>query len=78
MMNNKTIGGVVKFLVRSTTISASFTFQNYIGQLKQKPPESCQKDAKKFNIYQELYKLATAGLGSRGVGGGGGGDGEGW
>ena len=41
-------GGVVKCHVHSTTIviSASLTSSIFIGQLKQKPSESCQKDVK--------------------------------
>ena len=46
-----TRSGVVKFHVRSMTIvnSAFLTSRIFIGQLKEKPSESCQKDVKKLS-----------------------------
>ena len=61
---NKSTGttrsGVVKFHVRSMTIvnSASLTSRVFVGQLKEKPSESCQKHVKKLSkINQKLHEV---------------------
>ena len=57
-------GEVVKFHVCYTTIvnSASLTSRIFIGRLKEKPSEGCQKDDKKLSkVNQKLYQMATVG-----------------
>ena len=56
-----TRSGVVKFHVRSMTIvnSAFLTSRIFIGQLKEKPSESCQKDVKKLSKLIKLHQVAT-------------------